>query len=137
MPDITIAAMERALGFLASPFVIAMAIALLTASIFKVCGSRKYCATIDFGLSASIALAFAAFGFTLGIFVGMTGNLLVTTVLGTVTTTGTALLALLYGKDSIASSYKVLVPALITFFLVTPLMIDYVLQYHALLLTAH
>jgi hypothetical protein len=127
----------RALGdaaaFVGVPILAMFLICALVVTGFSLFGSAAYRRAFPYGLAFRLAVAFSAYAFALGIFVGMTGDMLVTTVVGTVITLATTYLTYLFGKDAVADAPTVLAPALIAFFINTPLAIDYVLQYHAIL----
>ena len=128
MLQISYLATLQAIYYVALPFCIVLVIAFLISLALKFLGTKEYRAAVNFNLSFRIALAFATYAFTLGLFVGMSGNALTTTIAGTVVTLGTTYLAILYGKDAVPDSQNVILPALISFFLVIPFAIEYAIQ---------
>ena len=72
-----------------------------------------------------VALGFGGYAMILGIFVGLTENLLVVTALGTITTVASTYLAYVYGKDATSDAKQILAPALLAFFITLPLIMEY------------
>jgi drug/metabolite transporter (DMT)-like permease len=79
-----------------------------------------------FGDVFTLAAGFGGFGYILGFFVGVSHQPLATAVLGTVTASGTTFLAMLYGKDAIPNSPRVIPCALISLFVGVALTMEYV-----------
>lgn len=73
----------------------------------------------------TLAAGFGGFGYILGFFVGVSHQPLATAVLGTLTASGTTFLAMLYGKDAIPNSARVIPCALITLFFGVVLTMEY------------
>jgi hypothetical protein len=86
---------------------------------------------VSFSAIARLTVAFALFGYTLGIFTGMAGQSLAGTIIGTISTTAATYLAYLYAKDTPANSRLPVVSALSAFFIVVPFAVQYQSHYAA------
>jgi hypothetical protein len=76
-----------------------------------------------------LAIAFGGFGYVLGFFLAVSDQLLVISIAGTVTSAGVTYLALLYGKDAIQNSPRILTAALVNFFVSFLMTLEYTRSY--------
>ena len=103
--------------------------AITISLLFKYCASRKYRASMPLGNAIRISLAFSLYGSALGIFLVLTGDASLVSVLGAVTTTASGILVVLYGKSADAEIQMALFPAIVAFFISVPLSFEYMHHY--------
>lgn len=111
--------LSDAAQFTFPPFVFALVVAgPLSLVTFIV--SRK-----SLPLTFATSVAFGWFAVVIGFFVGVTGDMLASTVVGIVATVSTTYLAYLVQKDSsINADSAVLLPAILTFYVVLPFVVE-------------
>lgn len=85
--------------------------------------------SVEFSVVARPALVFGMYGGALGIFCGMSGTSIATTVVGAVTTTATTYLAFVYGKESPNAASLPIIVALIAFFVSTLFAVQFIGHY--------
>ena len=74
-------------------------------------------------------LVFGMFGLVLGIFCGMSGASPITTIVGAATSLAIIYLAYRYSKEFAGGSKLVIASSLVTFFVSTPLAVQYIFHY--------